>query len=172
MKLFLKLFLALLVLAVALPFYLKDDGGRPLITLDRLQAPKVKLPQLPDLSAPMVLLDKARRSLTDLSAEPAKPTTVYKWRDERGTVHYSDKPNPQGGSEQIVANPQTNLVPARKSSPATTAAAPADSGPGGLTLSLPTSIPIGQVPQLIDDARQLQQFSQLRESQRKELTGL
>ena len=134
----------------------------------------MKLPKLPEISAGQELLDKVSRSLPDLSSAPApKPATVYRWRDEQGTVHYSDRPNPKGGSERIVANPQTNLVPAKKE--ATAAAAKtgeetADSDSSGLSLPLPTSIPITEVPKLIDDARELQQFSQLRELQRQELS--
>ena len=70
MKFFLKLLIVALVLAVLLPFtFLKDDSGRPLMSLDKLKAPDIALPTTPDVKLPNLGNDDGRQDI------------VYQWRD-------------------------------------------------------------------------------------------
>lgn len=52
-------------------------------------------------------------------AEPAgKPGKMYKWVDENGVVHYSEKPVEDAAAEEVAIRPGPVLPPAEKSGPA------------------------------------------------------
>jgi hypothetical protein len=52
-------------------------------------------------------------------AEPAgKPGKMYKWVDENGVVHYSEKPVDDAAAEEVAIRPGPVLPPADKSGPA------------------------------------------------------
>ncbi len=162
MKLLLKLLLVLPLLAVALPFLIKGPSGRPLLSFDSFQAPRTIVPELPEIKG---VLEKARDSLADLAPEkPAKATRVYKWRDANGTLSFSDRPNPNGSSEQVLVNSNVNILP---SSPAKMGNQQNAENEGvvsclhmeNLQLPSPTSIPLKQIPQLIKDAKAVSELA-------------
>lgn len=78
-----------LLLALAVPFFLKNRHGRPLLTPADVHAPKVALPDLPELP-----------DLPWGDREDA-PITVFKWQDEAGAWHFSDHP-PEGVKAEAV----------------------------------------------------------------------
>ena len=55
----------------------------------------------------------------------SSPAQMYKWVDERGVTHYSEKPPPGRKSQQIQAAPAPPAVPASPSTPAGSQANPA-----------------------------------------------
>lgn len=112
MKLFTKVMLALLVLALLLPFaVLKDDAGKPLMSFSKFR--------LPDFSMPEV-------SLPDMPSLPAKNVPVeaddsdlggkdvfYKWLDADGNVHFSTEPPAEGVEYTLMGfDPNANVIPA------------------------------------------------------------
>lgn len=145
-----KILLVLILLGLVLPFFIKDRSGRPLLSLARLRAHllRAELTTLKELTR-----TAGERAHNLLPAAAPQPALVYRWQDDNGTTHFSDRPNPGGHSEAVIVNPQANLVPAL----------PAPSpplGPTGRGLLVPspslTSIPLEQLPQLIDQAQALQ----------------
>jgi len=64
-----------------------------------------------------------------LAASPSFADTVYRWVDERGTVHFSDAPPPQGAfeSQTMPDAPPTAVPTAQSAAPASgdTTASPA-----------------------------------------------
>jgi len=76
MGIFIKLLIFLVVLACSAPFFLKGSNGMPLISVDKLK--------LPELS-----FDSLKSKTTQSNSEES--LEVYKWRDEKGVIHYSDK---------------------------------------------------------------------------------
>ena len=101
MKLHLKLLLFTLVLALAAPFILKDEDGRPLMEAGKLRMPTLGTPSLPALDAVRNVVDEAGNRLTEWGGEPPA-TTVYKWRDAAGGWHFSDEAPPGVNSQRVV----------------------------------------------------------------------
>jgi hypothetical protein len=104
MKLFVKLLIASLVIAVLLPFtLLKGKDGRPLMSLDAIKAPELSLPDMPDL--PDADLGKV------LPKDGGRQDIVYKWKDAKGEWHFSSTPPPQGTEYSVKGyDPNTNLI--------------------------------------------------------------
>lgn len=94
MRFFVKIMITAVVLAVLLPFtFLKGKDGRPLMSLDRLKAPKLEMPALP----------KA----------PGKPKQdlIYRWTDGEGVIHFTNTPPPPGVEYTVKGyDPNTNLI--------------------------------------------------------------
>ena len=95
MKLFMKLLLTLLVLAVLAPFtILKDDSGRPLMSFNDLKMPDV-VPEIAD----------------EIPVQPSAEDVVYQWKDAEGNLHFSSDP-PAEGIEYTTRSfdPNTNVI--------------------------------------------------------------
>ena len=104
MKLFVKLMLFIVVAALAAPFILKGPDGRPLMSLDMLKAPDVKLPDFSKAA------DAVSASLNKAGEEPSKAVAVYKWQDENGSWHFSDNVEQGQSAQKLNVDPNANLV--------------------------------------------------------------
>ncbi|MBT3204373.1 MAG: DUF4124 domain-containing protein [Gammaproteobacteria bacterium] len=101
MNLFGKLLITALVLAVLLPFtVLKGKDGKPLMSISNIKAPKISLPSLPD----KVKNQGGNSALTSNDI-------IYKWRDEKGELHFSSTPPPEGIEFTAKGyDPNANLI--------------------------------------------------------------
>ncbi|MCW9023568.1 MAG: DUF4124 domain-containing protein, partial [Gammaproteobacteria bacterium] len=85
-------------------------------------------------------------------------TTVHKWIDETGAVQFSDQYNPDGESEQIRINTNSNVV---KSTPVIKAEDKEkennkETAESSIpNIPLPTTIPLSEVPKLMDKTKDL-----------------
>lgn len=75
MKLFIKLLMFLVVLALAAPFFMKKPDGSPMLTLQSIGLKSVA--------------DKVDAVKHEVSVP--KTAQVYRWQDEKGVWHYSDQ---------------------------------------------------------------------------------
>ncbi len=110
MKLFVKLLVLLLILAMAGPFYMRGPDGQPLMRIS-------------DVTQKF----KSWMSSTKSNARPGGSVKLHKWQDENGQWHYSDAA-PAQDSEIITVNPDVNVIqatPTRKPAPATDTNQPA-----------------------------------------------
>ena len=107
MNLFFKFLIVALVLAVLLPFtVLKGKDGRPLMSLGDLKAPELSLPQIPEATS----TDNAASKSVSMPSAEGKDI-VYKWRDEKGELHFSSSPPPEGFEYTAKGyDPNTNLI--------------------------------------------------------------
>ncbi|MBU1171956.1 MAG: hypothetical protein KKD44_20570 [Proteobacteria bacterium] len=171
-KLVIKLFIFMVVLACAGPFIMKDQEGRPLMTIDRIKIPRCSF-QISDLmfwknnSAPP---PKAEREiLSPDSIVPGKGQEVvkiYTFKDDQGVSHFTDqepvrddyqviylpvsKKEKKGGLAKIK-DTLTGLTKTSKSStPATTPET--KTGPG-FTIPLPG--PYSEAGHALEDAKAL-----------------
>lgn len=104
MKIFVKLVLFLLVLALAAPFFLRGPDGGPLISFDDVQKTDggfgkgfEKVEKLfSGLKSPYS--DQSQEVL-DRNPSQLDSFQVYQWKDEHGKWHFSDERNPAGESE-------------------------------------------------------------------------
>ena len=105
MKLYLKFLIFIVVLACAGPFLLKRSDGRPWMTASDLKAPDLAMPDTSPLT------DEIEK-LSDPAPEDAASdhTTVYKWQDENGGWHFSNRADPTHPGEAVKINTNTNTV--------------------------------------------------------------
>ncbi len=101
MNLFGKLLITALVLAVLLPFtVLKGKDGKPLMSISNIKAPEISLPSLPD-------------KIKNEGGNSASTSNdiIYKWRDEKGELHFSSTPPPEGIEFTAKGyDPNANLI--------------------------------------------------------------
>lgn len=101
-------------------------------------------------------------------------TTFYKWKDENGTWHYSDKPSVKNDDvETIDVNLNTNLIkglrPVQKER--VTVSENVVSTPKESSIPLPITVPLEKVQKIIKDARGVQDLINNREEEIKRASG-
>lgn len=87
--------------------------------------------------------------------------SFYKWQDENGTWHYSDKPRSDGGNmETVTVNPDANLLPgiqsAEESENVKNDQKVSNPGEAETISPIPMTVPPGKVADMIRDAKNLQ----------------
>lgn len=112
MKMFYKLLFALLVLAALLPFaVLKDDAGKPLMSLSSFSLPDFSLPDasLPEMRSLSSSSVPVEADDSDLSGKDV----FYKWRDADGNLHFTSEPPPEGVDYTLKGyDPDANVIQA------------------------------------------------------------
>lgn len=120
MKLFAKLMLAVLVLAMLLPFtILKDDSGKTLMSFADFEWPDFSAVSLP--KAPVV------DSIGDSAGNIGGTNTVYKWFDSEGIIQFTTDPPPEGVEFEVrYFDPDVNVIESVEMPSAETPAAKGD----------------------------------------------
>lgn len=104
----------LLLLAVAAPFFIPGPNGKPLMSFDRVK--RILNDQFPIARQVDQLRTKAKEKASEITKEmqsrkkPEKveapsekpPETLYKWRDQNGTWHFTNRPPPEGVQYTVV----------------------------------------------------------------------
>ncbi len=159
MKLFVRLMIFVVVLALAGPFFIKGPDGHPLWTMTSVKHSVV------------TGWDRLQRSLFDKTDLPGVSTdvTVYRWQDENGQWHYTQEPPQNMASDVLLIDPETNLI----SLPALPAPVVAEDRPSAATE--PVTAPSGPLPnieqtqKLIEDAQALQGVVDKRDQKLRDL---
>jgi hypothetical protein len=184
MKLFVKLMMFLVVLALAGPFIMRGPDGRPLMSLKDLSIPDFSLPK----SAPEELSGNEQEAYIAWSKDEGKPEgpkvyvidpkseapivaqagVYYRWKDANGVWQFSNLPNPDSPNIVVETDPDANVLQSLSVDKIDAALgrvkepepgeADEESEEGGLNIPLPTTIPISQVPELMDQARAVQEL--------------
>ena len=117
MKLFAKLMLALLVIAMLLPFtVLKDDSGKPLLSFSNLSLPDFSLPDF----------GKVEKLAPGGGLGASNEVLFYRWYDAEGNVQFSNEPPPAGIEYTVKGyDPEANVIQAVKPEATTDAPRPA-----------------------------------------------
>ncbi|MDJ0833493.1 MAG: DUF4124 domain-containing protein [Gammaproteobacteria bacterium] len=154
MKLFFKLIIVALVLAVLLPFtILKDESGKPLMSFKDLKLPGVSLPELPD-----------KLEVPDLNQQTGSSdrTLIYEWRDKDGNRNFTSEPPPPGVEYTTKGyDPNLNLIQSIKTDTETeTAKAETEEEPEQKEFPLNISNPYSpeKIEKLFDDAQKVQEL--------------
>lgn len=170
LKLHYKLILLALVAMLALPmFMIKPNGERMMSWSD----------WLPDSKALDTAADKLRavaNSNPDFSDTPSLKgsSKMYSWKDERGVMHFSEEPPPENIQNAKVrdlpkdVNLMAAVKPRERSGQSGSAAASGAQGKG-FNLAFPTTVPVKDIPKLVDDAKALQDLADQRTAALKEL---
>jgi hypothetical protein len=110
MKLFAKLMIAVLFIAMMLPFtILKGPDGKTLMSLGDIELPDFSLPKMPDFPSFSGSSTPVPSDENDLSGK----VLFYRWYDAEGNVQFTTEP-PAGGIEYTVKgfDPDTNVIQA------------------------------------------------------------
>lgn len=108
MKKFCYLAVMLLLTSAVLFFYLKRPDGQPWLTVEGISSHTSEVSkQMASLSQTAITeaLNATTEQVKKLSVslqQDSNITRVYKWQDKQGQWHFSDKPNPNGDSEQVL----------------------------------------------------------------------
>lgn len=156
MKLFMKLMLAVLVIALLLPFtILKDDQGKTLMSFSSFSLPDFNMPSLPDMSS--------SKQLVPSVGDHAGKDIVYQWYDSKSNVHFSTEP-PADGIDFIVKgyDSNTNVIRAVKlpeiEAPAEPDATDATASNEQDSPGLENAYSKDDIQKLIDDSKNIQQL--------------
>ncbi len=196
-KIFVKLMLFLLVLAVAGPFILRDKYGAPLMTLSDLKLPHFdfRLPganegqpspsetasnqqwiQWSDRIQSTISPDRlSREQLAQLDIK-AQPNIYYRWQDVNGVWQFSNLPNrntlnfvvrtdPDANVLQSLSQEQVDKVFGRGAANENniTQGNPMANGKGlENSLPIPTTIPVTEIPKLLEQAKEVQKIADAR----------
>ena len=180
MKLSFKIMLLALMLVVVSPFILPGSNGKPILSWDKLN--------LPDFASLFGRANTAKvsKTLDELKstadeALPGEPddnnTAVHKWIDKHGVWHFSDKQNPDGTDEVVRINLNRNVVqptPVVKDIPDENENASGATGKGGesndgTNIPFPTTVPMKDIPKLINDTKALKESMDKRYQEQQEV---
>ena len=207
-KLFAKLMLFMLVLAMAGPFLLKGPDGRPLLSLSDLKLPSfsmpsVSLPGSADLkeTPPVASSNQQWIQWSDKGAKPFNPDVLtreqlaqldikaqdnifYRWQDNNGVWQFSNVPNRNTTNLVVRTDPNANVLqslPAEEidrvfgrvaaNENTITKDNPMANGKGmesGL-LPVPTTVPVTEIPKLLEQAENVQKIA---EERMKQMEGM
>ena len=162
MKLFMKLMLAALVIAVLLPFtLLKDEQGKTLMSFSSFSLPDFKMsdfkmPDMPDMPG-------SKQLVPSVNGQGGQDI-VYRWNDSQGNIHFTTEPPAEGINYTVKGyDPSANVIQATKlpeieipADPiATDATAPGEqkSSPG-----LENTYNKEDIQKIFDDSKNIQQL--------------
>ncbi len=169
MKAFYKLLLILIILSLAIPFYLKGPDGRQLLSLSDIDH------DLSTLSSNLknTVLSSIERikhidgsDNTESAQEKSATTTLYRWLDAQGQWHFSNKPNET--SEPFKVTPNSSIPVPRQTPPDsedTVVTAPSDLQSNGQNKDLPSPFSAKQVIQTLEEAKNIQKLMDNRTEQ-------
>jgi len=135
MKYFAYLAIMVMLISVAGLFYLqRPDGQTWLTSYEITRQSSVIKEQMIALStdtldrAVKVVSDTSQKVVESIAADSSSEAVViYKWQDGQGQWHYSDRPNPDGKSQQMILDPDDITVVAAEDTAILKGSAKADS---------------------------------------------
>ena len=157
MKIFLKLLMGLVVLAVIAPFYLKNQQGGQLMSLSDIKMPTLSAPPVPEI-VKSTLSDISANIPSSNSNDSAQEQTqikVHKWRDKDGTWHFSNiDESHKGSNSKVIFIDSTKNTSTPTKQPQPEAASTKTNSVENITPNL--LLPLTHGKTTIDQARQVQ----------------
>lgn len=161
MKLFIKFLIFVLILGLVGPFILRTPEGEPYLDYRDF------IPSFSSLKSKTQgvwnNIDNPLADDSDNDAESAAGNVrVYKWQDENGVWQYSDVPPTGMNRETVYINTRENIVPGapppqENAEEVEETADEAEDGPD-IAVPLPLTVPVSEVPTLIQDAKNVQEL--------------
>jgi hypothetical protein len=113
MKLFKKLVLSALVIALLLPFtLLKDEEGKTLMSFSSLKLPDFKMTNLKKPDFEMPDMPGSKQLVPSVDGQGRKDI-VYRWNDSEGAIHFSTEAPAQGIKFTLKGyDPNANVIQA------------------------------------------------------------
>jgi hypothetical protein len=155
-----RLFIPVLIIVFVLPMLIPGPDGKPIMSFSDWLPSQQTLRNIGNSVG-----DTINGAAALVGQEPVIATAaskkLYKWQDQHGRWHFSDDPKQVPSHAKAQAMPQ--LANSTMAAPPQTKAADNDAGPS-FSLS-PTTLPITQIPQLIDDAKKVREQIEARNQQ-------
>lgn len=126
--------IAIVVIAIAAPFFIPGPDGTPIMTLEKLNIGSFSLPDI---------------GLGD-GTEDSGVETVYRYQDDQGVWHYTDQVPVDNSAEQIEVSTDINLIQAPPAAPETPTSQP--------EISANPLTAITRGAEVMDDAQAVQQM--------------
>jgi hypothetical protein len=154
MKLFKKLVLTALVIALLLPFtLLKNEQGGTLMSFSSFSLPDFKMPDMPDMPSSKQLVPSVDGQ--------GRQDIVYRWNDSDGNVHFTTEPPAEGIKYSLKGyDPNANVIQAvrlpdiEKTAQPIAAASSEQHSPSGLENTYNKD----DILKLFDDSKNIQQL--------------
>lgn len=117
MKHFVYLIMCLLILSIGSLFVLKSPKGEPWLSVSDFYDHNVFAQKFTNFKNSILdntdsLLNDSKSLISDSLNSESQDAPIYKWQDEKGTWHYSDKP--QENSEAWIKPENLTVIPAIK----------------------------------------------------------
>jgi hypothetical protein len=164
MKLFVKFIIAIVFLAIALPFtVLKGKDGRPLMSIGDLRLPDVSWPRVPDAI-----------DLPEMPVGKGGKETVYQWRGADGVMQFTSHPPPEGIEYAVKSyDTNANVIPSIDSSPEPPEQSTEKFKPETTNTPSDSESPysVGKIKKLFDDTEDVQELLNERTKKQEELIG-
>ncbi len=172
MKIFLKLLMALVVLAVIAPFYLKNEQGVPLMSFNDIKMPNLSAPAMPDSLKSAVSGISSKISSSDMiGSTPEKAQIkVHKWRDQDGVWHFSNIDESRTGSNStvILLDPAKNtFTPTSVKQPQRETTSMQTSGVENITPNI--LLPLTHGKATMDQAKQVKELLEQRSQMQQQM---
>lgn len=148
MKIFIKLLILIVILACGAPFFLKGPDGKVLLDIENIKSPVLSI---------WNSLEQTFESSINSEHKKSTELEVYKWVDKQGVTHYSDK-NDNSSKAKLTEIKAISVLPLQKTRHQETINASDNSV--GLT-----TIPLQNIPKLIDDTKQVKKVMEERNQQ-------
>lgn len=187
MKIFAKLMMLLLVLAVAGPFLLKGPDGKPFMSIKDLGLPSFDLSWLKpssdtplplptqDPQAPMIQWSDGSRQKQTINGSTENPVAAranvyYRWQDQNGVWQITATPQPNVENIIVSVDPNANVIQSMSKKDIDKAFGRqeviendadqllTEKPPEVPESGFPMTVPLEQIPQLIDQAKGLQEM--------------
>lgn len=155
---------------LAIPLFIMGPDGKPMMTKDDW---------MPDLSAVQKVISTAKNvahngNLASVegiqaigesvgeTAAPAKAQKIYKWKDAKGVWQFSNSPPPADvkNAQQQDMPKMSNVMQAVK---VREAEVPREGPSRDVSIPFPSTIPLQDIPKLIDDAKNVQKLADQRQ---------
>jgi len=162
MKLFFRLMIFVILLVFASLFFIKGSDNKPILSLDSFRKANISMPSSESVEdIKQDLAEKIKKAADTLPIDKDKTVTIYKWKDSKGNWTYSDHPNTGGGYDKVVIKPYGNVLHFEEPRDDISTQPLMDTSEDqdrSLNIPLPTSIPPGDIPELIEDAKGVQKI--------------
>ena len=170
MKIFLKLLMGLVVLAVIAPFYLKNQQGGQLMSLNDIKMPTLSTPPVPEIvkSTLSDISTNIPSSNSSDSTEEKNQIKVHKWRDKDGTWHFSNiDESHKGSNSKVIFIDATKNTATPIKQPQPEAANTKTNNVENITPSL--LLPLTHGKATVDQARQIQGILEQRHKSQQQM---
>ncbi len=176
MKLSYKLMMFSLVGMVAAPMFIIKPDGKPMMTASDWMPSKSTINKVVSkfdsvvnsaTNGEVAISQDSEQLGQDVIPEFAPPGSgkIYSWKDAKGVMHFSEQPPPSDIKTARVRNQTTNVNVIKSVKVPKAEDNSAQYGGGGqfkFALPTPTTIPVSQIPKLVNDAKRLQEVADKR----------
>ncbi|MGI9294261.1 MAG: hypothetical protein ACR2PS_09790 [Pseudomonadales bacterium] len=156
MKLRHKLMLLTLIAMLAMPMFIVGPGGKPIMSANEwlpgnLTFGKIKRKAIAAWNAAGGVIEAE----TGVDATIQTPK-MYKWKDYNGNWQFASEPPPENTANEVYVKEMPKLGNVMEPVKVQARDNGSDSAGAGFKLAFPSTIPVQDIPKLVNDAKKLQ----------------